>query len=150
MTQRDDDRLRETFQALRSETEEARRVPEFSGMLDEARRRAEARPVLQVVAGGQRGRRLMRAGAWASAVLAASVVGLILIDRPPSGDEDFERLVAAYVTGPRATWGSPTSGLLEVPGIDFMRSLPSIGAPIWGVDPGDLPARPSSPEEENL
>ena len=157
-THLDDDRLREAFQALREETEQAGRVSDFGAMLDEAKRQAEARPPLQVVAGSQGSqggqaswRRLVRVGTWASAVLAAAVAGLILLDRAPAGDEDFERLVASYAAGSTGgSWGSPTAGLLEVPGIDLMRSLPSIGAPVRGINPADLPARQSSPEEENL
>jgi hypothetical protein len=157
-TQRDDDRLREAFQALRAESEQAGRVPGFAAMLGEAKRQAEARPNLEVIAGGRSGpgpglsrRRFLRAGAWASAVLAAAVAGLILIDRAPAGEEDFERLVAAYASETvGGAWSSPTSGLLEVPGMDLMRSLPSIGAPVRGLDPSSLPPRTSAPEEENL
>jgi hypothetical protein len=148
-TQREDDRLREAFQGLRAENAQTGRVPEFGSMLQDAKRRAEARPALEVVAGGQGGR--IRVAALVSTALAAAVAGLILIDRGPTGDDDFERLVAAYVSETASgSWSSPTSGLLEVPGNDLMRSLPSIGAPVRGLDPSALPPRPSSPEEENL
>jgi hypothetical protein len=66
----------------------------------------------------------------------------------PSGDEDFERLVAAYASqAAGGSWASPTSGLLDVPGMELMRSVPAIGAPVRGLDPAALPPRP---EEESL
>lgn len=151
-TQPEEDRLKGAFQALRAETAQSGSVPEFGTMMAEAHRQAAARPTLEVVSGaaGAR-RRLVRVGAWASAALAASVAGVLLIDSGPRGDEDFERLVAAYSSGsPGATWSSPTSSLLDVPGLDLMRSLPSIGVPVRGLDPSSLPARQTSPEEENL
>jgi hypothetical protein len=145
-----DDELREAFQALRAEEHQARRAPEFGSMLVEAKRRAAARPQLQVVRGGSR-RRLFRLGAWASAAVAAGVAAVLLIDRSPSGDDDFARLVASYSTETAAgTWSSPTSSLLDAPGMDLMRSVPSIGSPLLGIDPSTLPPRPTSPPEENL
>jgi len=153
-TQRDDE-LREAFQALRAESQQRSRVPDFAQMLQEAKRQAAARPALQVVAGRSvrevAPRQFVRTGAWVSALFAASVAALIVLDRPPSGDAAFERLVAAYSTETAGgTWSSPTSGLLDVPGLDLVRSLPSIGGSIRGLDPATMPPRPSSPEEENL
>lgn len=155
-TLRDDDRLRDTFQALRKETARSGGVPEFDGMLAEAKRRAEQRPALEVFAGhaSRKGRptrrRLVQIGAWGSVALAAGVAALILVNRPPTGDAEFERLVAAYASETAAgSWSSPTSALLEVPGMDLLRSVPSIGAPLRGIDPSSL-LRPQSPEEENL
>ena len=151
-TQPEEDRLKGAYQALRAEATRSGEVPDFGTMMAEAKRQASARPVLEVVAGrpGTR-RRLVRVGAWASAALAASLAGLLLIDPSPSGDEDFERLVAAYSSGSAgASWSSPTSSLLDAPGLDLIRSLPSIGVPVRGLDPSNLPARQTPPEEENL
>lgn len=157
MSKHRDDDLREAFQGLRADTERGGGAPQFGAMLEAARQQAESSPALEVVSGGARqepvpaSRKLMRAGAWTSALLAASVAGLMLFGRGPSGDEEFERLVAAYTSGAAAVASaSPTSRLLEVPGMDLLRSLPSIGAPVRGLDPAELPARQSSPEEENL
>ena len=75
---RDDERLSQAFQALRSETGRAGRVPDFDAMMGEAKRRAEKRPELGIVHGGaplRARRRLVRLGAWASAAVAATVVG---------------------------------------------------------------------------
>ncbi|MGD8600465.1 MAG: hypothetical protein PVF19_03795, partial [Gemmatimonadota bacterium] len=69
----------------------------------------------------------------------------------PSGEDDFERLVAAYTSETAAgAWSSPTSSLLDVPGMDLMRSVPSIGEPLRGIDPSSFPSPSASPEEENL
>lgn len=155
MTERDDERMKERFQALRAETRGSGAVPDFDTMLAEAKL-AGQRPALEVVSGGEspervRGRRWLRAGAWASAAVAAGLVGLVLVDRGPSGEDEFERLVAAYTSqGGAESWRSPTSGLLEVPGMDLMRTVPSIGGAARGVDPSTLPAPQPSPEEETL
>lgn len=149
MTKPDDD-LRGAFQTLRAEERGARRTPAFGPMLVEAKRQAVARPQLEVVRGGSR-RRLVRFGAWASAAVAAGVAAVLLTNRSPSGDDDFARLVAAYTSETASgSWNSPTSGLLDVPGMDLTRSVPSIGSPLWGIDPSTLPPRPTSPPEENL
>lgn len=150
---RDEERLRQAFQELRTETGRGRGVPAFDAMLAEAERRAEERPALEVVAGGapvRTRRRLVRIGAWASAAVAATVAGLVLVDTAPGGEAEFERLVAAYASQTGPGLSSPTSGLLDVPGLDLVRSVPSIGAPVRGLDPSSRPAAPSSPEEENL
>jgi len=145
-----DDDLRGAFQTLRAEERGAHRTPAFGPMLAEAKRRAAARPPLDVVGGGPR-RTLFRLGAWATAAVAAGIAAVLLIDRPPSGDDDFARLVAAYTTETQSgSWSSPTSGLLDVPGMDLTRSVPSIGSPLWNIDPSTLPPRPTSPPEENL
>lgn len=153
----DDDRMREGFQGLRAETRASGSAPDFQAMMAEAKRRAEETPALEVVSGGAgRGpvrsrRRFMRFGAWASAAVAAAVAALILIDRGPSGEDDFEALVASYTNETAAgVWSSPTSSLLDVPGMDLMRSVPSIGEPLRGIDPSSFPAPSASPEEENL
>jgi len=140
---REDDRLRERFQRLRAETEEPGRVPDFQAMLARARKDAADRPALQVTDGDRRRdhrrtarRRLVRVGAWASAALAATVAGILLTRGRTGGEEDFERLVAAYQSDAASgAWKSPTSGLLDVPGIEVIRSLPSIGGPAVGLDP---------------
>lgn len=149
MTTPDDRDLKGAFGALREHDRGAGRAPEFGAMLAEAKRQADARPQLEVVAGGGHRRRLFWLGGWASAAVAAGVAALVLLGRGPSGDDDFARLVAAYTTEAAAgEWSSPTASLLDVPGMDLMRSMPSIGSPLRGLDPSSLPPRPSSPQEE--
>ncbi len=157
MTRPDEERLREAFQELRADARSSGPVPDFGLMMAEAKRQAEERPALEVVLGDgaeagrtPRRRRLWQASAWASAAVAATVAGLVLVDRGPSGDEEFERLVATYSSEVGASLRSPTSALLDVPGMDLTRSLPTIGAPVRGVDPSTLPTAVPSPEEENL
>lgn len=153
----DDDGLRERFQELRNEAEQPARLPDFGAMLAQARAGGAPRPSFEVVdgagaarpRGGGTHRRFLRAGAWASAALAATVAGLLLTDRRPS-DDDFAQLVAAYTTDVSGgAWQSPTSGLLAVPGMELTRSVPSIGAPVRGLDPSVLPAPETVAPEEN-
>jgi hypothetical protein len=148
VTHSDDRDLKGAFRDLREEDRRPGRAPDFGETLAQAKRRADARPRLEMAQGGSR-RRLVRVGAWASAAVAAGVAALVLVGRGPSGDEEFARLVASYASETAAGgWTSPTSGLLEVPGRDLTRSLPSIGSPLRGLDPSSLPPRPSSPQEE--
>jgi hypothetical protein len=151
---REDDQLRDLFLELRSETERPGRLPDFDAMLSQARARAVAASAFDVQDGGLAplrpvwpSRRMVRAGAWATAVLAAAIAGLIVVQRRPSGDSDFERLVASY-TGD--TWASPTSGLLDVPGIELTRSLPAIGGPARGLDPTTRPEVLTNGSREDL
>ena len=142
--QRGDDGLRDRFQELRAETEQSGGAPEFGALMA----RAAARPALEVIEGGLTWsrRRVVRVGGWASAALAATVAGLLLTSRGPSEDDEFARLVAAYAADASAgVWQSPTSGLLEVPGIDLVRSLPSIGTSVRGLDPSARPEPETTP-----
>jgi ferric-dicitrate binding protein FerR (iron transport regulator) len=144
-----DDRLREEFGRLRSETEGSARVPDFRAMLEQAKVDA-ATPDLQLVQGGQsdateRRRRVVRIGGWASAALAAAIAGVLLMGGPSDADQEFERLVAAYSADVSSgAWQSPTSGLLNVPGMNLTRSVPSLGGAIRGLDPDQLPNGPDS------
>ncbi len=151
---RDDDGLRGRFRALREETEASGGAPEFRLMLERARADAVSGPTFDVVEGGAprrragSGRPLVRAGAWASAALAATVAGLLLTDRRPRNDDEFLRVVAAYSDDfAGAGWQSPTAGLLDVPGLDLVRTLPELGGPVRGLDPATLPPPESLPPE---
>jgi len=156
--EREQDGLRQRFGELRAEAERPGRVPEFGALMARARAEAEGQPRLGVIAGGSRARvsaapgsrRLVRVGAWATAAVAATVATLVFTDRQPDPDAAFEQLVAAYsadLSG--GAWESPTSSLLEVPGMDLTRSMPSIGSPVRGLDPSSLPPRESVLEERS-
>jgi hypothetical protein len=137
-----DDGLRDRFQELRAEATRAGDTPEFGALMARAQAEATARPNLGVVDGGApwSRRRIVRVGGWASAALAATVAGLLMTNLGPSDDEEFARLVAAYSADASAgAWKSPTSSLLEVPGIELVRSLPSIGMSARGLDPSTRP-----------
>ena len=155
MQKLDDDRLREEFGRLRSETEASARIPDFGAMLEEAKVDAAARPELQVIQGGQpdagtRRRRVVRIGAWASAAVAAAFAGVLLMGGPSDADLEFDRLVAVYSAEVASgTWRSPTSALMDVPGMNLTRSVPSVGTTIRGLDPARLPNVPD-PEARDL
>ena len=143
-----DDGLRDRFQELRAETEQSGGAPEFGALMARAQADAAARPALEVIEGGSTWsrRRVVRVGGWASAALAATVAGLLLTNQGPTEDDEFARLVAAYSADASAgVWQSPTSGLLEVPGIDLVRSLPSIGTSVRGLDPSARPEPETTP-----
>jgi hypothetical protein len=149
----DDPRLQGRFLELREGALEAGRVPDFDSMWARAKADAAALPSVGVVEWGRPSdarvwpnRRVIRVGAWATAALAAALTGLILLQRP-SGEAEFEQLVAAYASD---AWQSPTSGLLEVPGIELTRSVPSIGGPARGLDPSTRPNVPPRAQREDL
>lgn len=147
MTDNHDERLRDDFKGLRADVESSGRVPDFASMLEKAKADAASGPDLQVLPGEGRGtrRRLYWAGGWASAALAATLAGLLLVGRGPSPDEEFELLVAAYTADVASgALRSPTAGLLDVPGMNLTRSLPSIGTMIRGLDPTQLPNAPET------
>jgi len=150
----DDQRLRQRFLELREDAERSGHVPDFATMLARAKADAAAPSPLTVVEGSRpraarvwRRRRILRVGAWATAALAAAVSGLMLVDHRPSGDAEFEQLVAAYETD---MWQSPTAGLLDVPGIELTRSVPSIGGPALGLDPATRPDASTTRQRDDL
>ncbi len=148
----EDERLKEDFGQLRAETEGSARVPDFRAMLDKAKVDAAARPDLQVIQGGRsdsgvRRRRVLQIGGWASAAVAAALAGVLLMGGPSDADREFERLVASYTADlSSGAWRSPTSALLNVPGMNLTRSVPSFGTTIRGLDPSQ---RPNVPEPES-
>ena len=53
-----------------------------------------------------------------------------------SEDDRFAELVAAYSQDlSAAAWRSPTSSLLDVPGMELVRAVPSLGLPAIELDP---------------
>jgi hypothetical protein len=136
LTPAGDEDLRARFGELRAGT----RSPSFESVLERAVAAAREQPALGIVQGGSGSRRrLLRVGAWASAAIAATVAGLLLLDGGAvpgsSADEQFEELVAAYSQDMSAgAWRSPTSGLLDVPGMELVRGVPSLGLPAVGLD----------------
>ena len=122
-----DERIRARFQRLRSETEE-RGVPDFQAMLDRAREDARAPAHGPWPALRTHRRRLLWAGGWTGAAVAAALAAVLLTRDRTDPDAEFERLVSSFATDASAgAWRSPTSALLDVTGADLMRSMPSIG-----------------------
>ena len=141
----EDERLKEDFGQLRAETEGSARVPDFRTMLEKAKADTAARPDLLVIQGGQSDsgvwrRRVVQIGGWASATVAAAVAGVLLMGGPSAADREFELLVASYTADlSSGAWRSPTSALLNVPGMNLTRSVPSFGTTIPGLDRSQLP-----------
>ena len=138
-----DEELRARFADLRDEV--ACSTPSFAAMLERAQARQQ--PELGVIDGGaaRPRRRVLAVGAWASAAIAATVAGLLLFDgdlTTRSADDEFADLVAAYSQDMSAgAWRSPTSSLLDVPGMELVRGVPSLGLPAVGLDVAGAGAR---------
>ena len=154
MTQsHDEDRLRDEFRRLRAETEQGGSVPDFATMMAKAKADAAARPELAVVRGGRaddrgapRRRRALVVGGWVSAVAAAALAGVLLTGGPSDADAEFEQLVASYSSDfASGAWRSPTSALMDVPGMSLTRSVPSLGGALRGLDP-NTPRNTPEPE----
>ena len=154
---RDDDLMRQRFQRLRAE--DGGRAPDFRAMMDQVhllaegsrRLRESGEEAVEQKVRPIRRRRLVWASGWASTALAAAVAGLLLMGRG-SEDAEFERLVSSYsIDAATGAWQSPTSRLLAVPGIELIRSVPSVGHFIGGTGL-DLPTNtpPSNGTESRL
>jgi ferric-dicitrate binding protein FerR (iron transport regulator) len=129
-----DDRIRERFQRLRSETEQS--VPSFQAMLDRAREQAGTLELRPAAAPRPRRRRLLWASGLSGAAIAAALAAVLLTRERPDADAEFDRLVASFASdAATGAWRSPTDALLNVPGSDLTRSLPSIGGTLPGVLP---------------
>ena len=143
-----DSELRGRYSRLRAEDRAG--MPEFDALLaraqsqvaEEASQRGESGSA--DIAPIQVGRRRLlglpsHAARWslvAGSLAAAALAGVMLL--PPSADENFEALVAGFSSDAAGgNWRSPTAGLLDVPGIELVRFLPSIGGTLdLTVDPG--------------
>jgi hypothetical protein len=155
----EDDLVRERFRRLREEVERSGRVPDFRAMMERARQEAAGAPPLRVLEGDAaaapaglvdspggarpravRRRRSVVIGGWATAAMAAALTALLLTSGRDAGDEEFDVLVAAFANdASTGAWRSPTSGLLDVPGVELLRSVPSIGGSLRGLDPARGP-----------
>ncbi len=114
MTDRsEEDRWRELFGALRRSDE--RSAPDFADLWSRAQRPAPTPPH----------RRL--APVWALGGLAAALLISVLWPRPES----------VPLADPLA-WRSPTALLLEGPGAELLRTVPSLAESLTDASPGDL------------
>jgi hypothetical protein len=149
VTQPDDEDLLLTadFERLRAATERAGRVPDFGDMLQRARIEAAALPDVRVLSGDgtvATRRKALRFGGWASAALAAAIAAILLTGGRTEADREFDRLVATYSSELSAgALRSPTSALLDVPGRNLTRSVPSLGTTTRGLDPSRVPDVPA-------
>jgi hypothetical protein len=100
----------------RLKAEEAQHAPQFAETYRIVIRRSD----------GLRRARTRRWAVVATTLAAAALAGILLT--APDADAEFEALVASY-SG--ALWGehwrAPTDGLLNVPGMDLINTIPTIG-----------------------
>jgi hypothetical protein len=117
-----DSELRARFAAQRRA--EADDAPSFAEVV--ARARAEAaRPASAPSARRFQLRRLYYAGGVAA---AATIAAVLMLPRGPSNEEIFEQAVRTFQSDPAAgAWRSPTDGLLDVPGLRLMSTVPMVG-----------------------
>jgi hypothetical protein len=81
---------------------------------------------------------------WSPRLVAAAVIALIafVLARPDPPPQNVSRGVVRL---DRSTWRSPTDFLLNTPGSELMRTVPTVGSPdSWG--PINLPRRSPVPE----
>lgn len=131
--------LRERFQALRAE--DRRGAPDVAAMLERARAEIDTSRALL----GERPEPLdslskldepvevisfppsrVRLPLLVGTLAAAAFAGLMFIGQGTT--DDFDMIVQQYAQG-RSTglWESPTAGLMDVPGMEFVRAMPSVG-----------------------
>jgi hypothetical protein len=124
-----DERLRERFQRLRSDTE-AEGAPDFRAMLERARSDAAAGAESPMALPRRAARRrVWWTGGLTGAAVAAALAAVLLTRDRPDPDVEFERLVASFSTDASlGGWRAPTDALLNVPGSEVTRALPSVGA----------------------
>ena len=111
--------LRARFQQLRSE--DGASAPDFRSMIAEAQK---AEPDVTPIHTHRRWRRWTAIGGGLAAAAAAA---LLLVVPDNSSDQDFAELVNAYAAN--TAWTSPTDGLLDLPGSEVLRTVPSIAMP---------------------
>lgn len=71
---------------------------------------------------------------------AAAVAAVFLVQRPETTDADFERAVHSFATDPAlGAWKSPTADLLNVPGLELLRTVPKVGNPRLPGSPRGIP-----------
>lgn len=143
--------LREAFGHLRLELEDPERVPPFLPMIERARLQGTNDPAPSTAE-----RRRWLTGPpfpWLSrgvraGLAAAAVAGILLTSGARDPDREFQHLVSTYVATSPSLWRSPTSRLLDVPGLELVRSVPAIGIPVPGTLRAELPD-PTAPTRES-
>lgn len=72
-------------------------------------------------------RRWRRWSAFGGGLVAAAAAALLIIGPDTTSDQDFADLVNSYAAN--TAWTAPTDGLLELPGSEVLRTMPSIAMP---------------------
>lgn len=131
MSESDDEKLRNAFDALRRETQAS--DPSFASLT--------APHALEAQRWRRRRRRI--------AIMAAAIIAGAFIWHPRANNEpDFERFTALTGIDPgQVTWRAPSDFLLEVPGRDLLRKVPliDIQAPALSADSVRPPDPNSTP-----
>jgi anti-sigma factor RsiW len=139
MTEHDelDERLARHFSQERAG--DARRSPPFAEMLARARSAVMAEGAMAGVTAAHpatippgarpipRARRHWRWALVATPLAVAAGIAAVLLSPSRSADREFERTVAEWSRVERAIT-LPTDGLLSVPGSEYLRRLPALGA----------------------
>ncbi len=141
---REDELLREGFRRVREEEEAT--APSFAALMARARSGITAGetaaglhppvgapgtasageiPHLQGPAVPGTGIRWRR---WLPPLLAAAALSAVLIQGSGRADREFDRVVNEWSETARVALHSPTDRLLAVPGSQYLRSVPSVGA----------------------
>jgi ferric-dicitrate binding protein FerR (iron transport regulator) len=128
---REDEQLRAQFERLRSV--DARSTPAFGPMLEAARAAAVTAGSSAAPAAGTTRRQAPRwyrspVVVWGGPVLAAAGLGALWVLPDRLAERAFDEAVASYTE--TTTMRSPTAGLLQVPGTEFLLGLPSVGAKV--------------------
>jgi hypothetical protein len=127
-----DKALGRQFGAMRRE--DASTAPSFASMIARARASAgtiEA-PVRTRVVEPPRRQPLARTLLWATPVVIAASLTILLLRRPDRtdrADREFEQLVTQWSRVNQSAPRSPTDRLLLVPGSEYLRSTPTLGIP---------------------
>ena len=144
---REDELLREGFRRVREEEEAA--APSFAALMARARSGitpgenpggipAEPSPArapgtatpeeLPDLPGDTIPLGRVRWGRWLPPLLAAAALAAVLIQGSGRADREFDRVVNQWSETARVALHSPTDRLLAVPGSQYLRSVPSVGA----------------------
>ena len=120
--------LEALYEGLRAE--DGKGVPDFASMMAKARQEAGQEESLELAGRDSALRRLFVRPriAWAGGALAAAAAAVLMFAMPDRSDAHFEEVVRSFATSPATGgWTSPTDRLLQVPGLEFVSTLPSIG-----------------------
>lgn len=128
--------LRTHFNRVRQQ--DAERAPAFAAMIASARLQSpieasssDVLSIAQETAPTATIRKRWRPAvvlAWSAPMLAAAALTIMFLRAPRTADEEFDQLVNQWSQTTEAMH-SPTDQLLELPGAEYLRSTPMVGAP---------------------
>jgi ferric-dicitrate binding protein FerR (iron transport regulator) len=127
-----DTALRRQFDLVRREDQAE--APAFASMIARARATAATieAPVRAPIAEAPGRRAFARPLLWATPVVIAASLMILLLRRPDPADradQEFEQLVTQWSRVNQSAPRSPTDRLLSLPGAEYLRSTPTVGIP---------------------